>query len=112
MGDKVVFHIHDEEKALTAISNINNLINDPGEENVQIELLMNGTGVKIMMKEGEHRHRLEYLAEKGVDLKVCSNSLEGFKISEKELLDEAQSVPAGVTELVKKQDDGWSYIKI
>lgn len=112
MGDKVVFHLHDEERALIAVNNINDLIKDLGKENVQIELLMNGTGVKIMRKEGEHRHRLEYLAEKGVDLKVCSNSLEGHNISEKELLDEAQPVPAGVSELVKKQDDGWSYIKI
>ncbi len=112
MGNRVVFHLHEEDDALIAVSNINNLINDLGEENVQAELLMNGTGVKVMKKESEHKHRLEYLAEKGVDLKVCSNSLEGFEIGEKDLLDEAELVSAGVSELVKKQEEGWSYIKI
>ncbi len=109
---KVIFHLHDEEKAVTAISNVINLIKYLGEENTEIELLMNGDGVNMMLKGSEHERKLDYLLEKGVKFSVCSNSLSALDFSEDEILDLAEIVPSGVGELVEKQDEGWNYIKV
>lgn len=108
----MIFHLHDEERALTAISNMINLIKDLGEENVDIELLVNGSGVKMMLKNSEYIRKIDYLLKKNVNFRVCSNSLEGYEISEDELIDGAVVVPSGVGELIKKQEKGWNYIKI
>lgn len=95
-----------------AISNMVNLIKDKGDEDVDIELLMNGSGVKMMLSDGEYLHKIDYLLEKGVNFCVCSNSLSDCGLSEDEITDKAQVVPSGVGELVKKQEEGWNYVKI
>jgi len=107
-----IFHLHDEERVTTAISNIINLIKDLGEEDLDIELLMNGTGVKIMLKEGEYVNKVDYLSNKGVVFCVCSNSLKALDIKENDVIEGTKIVPSGVGELVKKQNEGWNYIKI
>ncbi|MBS3781327.1 MAG: DsrE family protein [Candidatus Thermoplasmatota archaeon] len=109
---KVIFHLHDEKRGTTAFSNMVNLIKDLGEENLDIELLMNGTGVKIMLKDGDYVNKVDYLFDKGVVFSVCSNSLEGLKIPESDLLEKMKIVPSSVGELVKKQNEDWNYIKI
>lgn len=37
--NRVIFHLHDEQKGNIAFSNLINLINDIGEEKADIELL-------------------------------------------------------------------------
>lgn len=73
---------------------------------------MNGNGVRVMLEEEKYVHKVDYLSNKGVSFSVCSNSLKGLKIDEDDLIDEIETVPSGVGELVKKQEEGWSYIKI
>ncbi len=109
---RAIFHLHREEKGEIAISNMVNLIKDLGEENVSVELLMNGTGVKIMLEDEEYVRKIDYLKNKGVKFNVCSNSLEGLDISEEDLLEGFEKVDSGVGELVRKQENGWSYVKI
>ncbi|MFW6197084.1 MAG: DsrE family protein [Thermoplasmatota archaeon] len=109
---RVLFHLHEGEKGNIAFSNIINLINDLGEENLDIELLMNGTGVKVMQEDEGYIRKIEYISNKGVTFSVCSNSLKGLKIDEDGLIEGFEKVPSGVGELVKKQDKGWNYIKI
>ncbi|MFP4000495.1 MAG: DsrE family protein [Thermoplasmata archaeon] len=104
--------MHGEENGTAAFSNIVNLIKDLGEENLDIELLMNGTGVKMMLEESERLRKIDYLLKKGVKFRVCSNSLDALKISEDDLIEEAKTVPSGVGELVKRQDEGWAYVKV
>ena len=109
---KVIFHLHEEERRTTAISNIINLIKDLDEENLDIELLMNGTGVKMMLKEGEYVNKVDYLSNKGVVFCVCSNSLKALDMQENDMIEGTKIIPSGVGELVKKQNKGWNYIKI
>ncbi len=109
---KVIFHLHEDERSTTAISNIINLIKDQGEENLDIELLMNGTGVKMMLKEGGYVNKVDYLFKKGVEFCVCSNSLKALDIKENDMIEGTNIVPSGVGELVKKQNEDWNYIKI
>jgi intracellular sulfur oxidation DsrE/DsrF family protein len=52
--------------------------------------------------------RIRNLARARVTFAVCNNSLKHLNIQPEELVDEAKIVPAGVSELVKKQADGWT----
>ena len=46
-----------------------------------------------------------------LSITFCANSIKHLEISVDELVPEAEIVPAGVSELVKKQNDGWAYIR-
>lgn len=111
---RVIFHLDEnsEQKMNEVFNNIRNLINDLGEENVEVELLTNGSGVTAMRRENEASAiRIRNLTRQGVKFAVCANSLKHLNIPATELVTEAQVVPAGVSELVKKQMEGWAYIR-
>lgn len=111
---KVIFHIDEPAKgrADQVLANISNLLDDMGENNVEVELLANGGGVRALVKGPESQaDQIDTLARKGVRFVACQNSLDHLNIPRAELLDLVEVVPAGVSELVKKQIDGWAYIR-
>ncbi|MFZ3070909.1 MAG: DsrE family protein [Anaerolineaceae bacterium] len=111
---QVVFHLDEEAetKVNFVLNNLVNLLIDLGEENVDIELLANGPAVKAFQKSnGELAGRVRQLADQNVVFAMCNNALKLFDLSSESLVEEAVVVPAGVSELVKKQSEGWAYIR-
>jgi uncharacterized protein len=111
---RAIFHLDEDadEKVNEVFNNLRNLLADLGEENVEVELLTNGKGVMAMRKVNESNSlRIRNLAKQGVKFTVCANSIKHLKIAPDELVPEAVIVPAGVSELVKKQIEGWAYVR-
>ncbi len=111
---KVIFHIDEPSKgrADQVMGNITNLLNDLGDGNVEVELLTNGGGVRALARGPEGQaDAVELLAKRGVRFVACQNSLEHLNLSREDLLGIAEVVTAGVSELVKKQAEGWAYIR-
>lgn len=112
--NKVVFHIDEPSKGRgeQVLMNITNLLNDLGDDNVSVELLANGGGVRSLLKEADGlSEQVEALARRGVRFVACQNSLDHLNLQKTELLELVDIVPAGVSELVKKQNAGWAYIR-
>lgn len=110
---QVIFHLDENsEKINEVFNNLQNLLTDLGQDNVEVELLTNGKGVESMLKANESNAlRIHHLASQGVKFVVCANSIKYLGITPEELVPEAEIVPAGVSELVKKQIAGWAYIR-
>lgn len=111
---KVIFHIDEPSKgrADQVLMNITNLLNDLGDGNVAVELLANGGGVRALVKEPEGQaDQVEALAKRGVRFVACQNSLDHLNMQRTDLLDLVEVLPAGVSELVRKQMEGWAYIR-
>ena len=55
---------------------------------------------------------VEKLAQqKNVSFKICSITMERFKVEKSQLITGVQVVPDGIVEIVTKQGEGWGYIK-
>jgi hypothetical protein len=111
---RVVFHLDEADKARAqlVLNNIKNLIVDLGRKNVEIELIANGQGVLALLETPNlHGKDVERLADLGVRFLACSNSLEALNVPEEILLDPIEVVPAGITTLVKRQAEGWAYVR-
>ena len=54
---------------------------------------------------------LRELQNKGVTLVACNKTMESQKLEPEDLLEGVKVVPSGVGELVKKQSEGWIYIR-
>jgi intracellular sulfur oxidation DsrE/DsrF family protein len=109
-----LFHLDEDtpEKFTETLNNIRNLLTDLGANNVEIELVANGRGVFSLLSSNQAQAiRVRNLAQEGVTFAVCANSLKYLKIDPTELMPPATIVPAGVGELVRKQAEGWAYIK-
>ncbi|MDR3541242.1 MAG: DsrE family protein [Desulfosporosinus sp.] len=109
---QVVVHIDERHKGTLGLNNIENLIADLGKDKVNVELVANYEGIEILLKSPEtYLEQIERLEKMGVKFAACSNTMRQRGITKEELVEFAQIVPSGVGELVKKQSQGWAYIR-
>ena len=80
----------------------------------QLEVVMYGKGFELVMPEKSHviAQVREAVKNPNVSFRVCSIALKSNKIDRKMILDEVQTVPDGIYEIVSKQREGWGYIKV
>lgn len=79
---------------------------------LQVEVVFHGQAVLAVLNDSlQFASRVKLAKEKGVTLAVCNNSLKRLKIDPSKLMAETTVVPSAVVELIKKQADGWSYLK-
>jgi intracellular sulfur oxidation DsrE/DsrF family protein len=113
---KAVYHINDSATASAAMNNAkNHMAADPS---VKISFVTHGKGIDFLLdgaadKNGNpYNINVEDLMAKGVDFRVCNNTLVSRKIDPKKVLPGAKIVPSGVAELGKLQNEqGYVYIK-
>ena len=83
----------------------------PGET-FKMVLVANGPAVKLFTR-GEEALASQgaEIAAQGLEIRLCNNALTKFGIDPAQIWDCATVVPAGVVELVRLQNEGYSYIK-
>lgn len=108
---RAVLHLTEIEKANLALNNVRNLLAELGEDQAEVELVTNSEGVKALLKTGPYGERVDELVEKGVRFILCSKSLRAMGMKKEEFFDHAEVVPSGTGELVKKQTEGWVYVR-
>ena len=114
---KVVYHLSEGiPQASRAIGNIrNHLAADP---TVKIVVVAHGLGIDFLLDGATNQMDQAFaggvsdLANKGVEFRVCNNTLVARKISTDKLLMEAKVVPAGVAEVATLQaKQGFVYLR-
>ena len=114
---KVVYHMSEGiPQASRAIGNIrNHLAADP---KVKIVVVAHGLGIDFLLDGATNQMDQAFaggvsdLANKGVEFRVCNNTLVSRKISTDKLLMEAKVVPAGVAEVATLQaKQGYVYLR-
>jgi hypothetical protein len=105
---KVVYHLSEGiPQASRAIGNIrNHLAADP---TAKIVVVTHGLGIDFLLEGATNQMDQPFsgsvsdLAAKGVEFRVCNNTLTSRKISKDKLLMETKVVPSGVSEVAKLQ---------
>lgn len=112
---KVIFHIKGLEDWDSLISNVKNLQKDMVDVQVDIIVLANSGAVRYFDSTNDIEQdifNIKKLSENDVKFKACNNSLTYSGITEDQLYPFVEVVPAGVGELVRKQNEGYAYIYI
>ena len=80
--------------------------------NSKIEVVCHGPGITMLTsRQTIGQPKVIELKGKGIDFVVCENTLKEKKVTKEEIIPEAAFVKAGIIEIVKKQEEGWSYIR-
>jgi len=82
-----------------------------GADKIDIEIVNYGPGIHMLMKDSPVAERIAELAKTGVKFAACQNTMKGMKLTKDDMLTTVDYVPAGVTELMKKQEEGWTYLR-
>ena len=113
---KAVYHINDSAVAGVAMNNIKNHLG--ADPDAKIIVVTHGKGIDFLLdgaadaKGNPYNISVEELQAKGIEFRVCNNTLVSRKIDPKTVLPGAKIVPSGVAELAKVQaKEGYVYLK-
>ncbi len=113
MRQKLVLQVSDADPAKwnLALNNAKNVQADLGAANVDIEIVAYGPGIGMLKTESSVGNRVGDAIAAGVAVVACENTMHGQKLTKADMLDKIGYVPAGVTELMKRQQEGWAYVR-
>ena len=114
--EKVVYHVNDVVNARAAMRNAQNHISaSPG---AKIVLVTHGKGIDFLLNDAKDEKGEPYqpqvvgLKEKGVEFRVCRNTLKSRNMDDSAVILDASVVPSGVAEIGRLQSkEGFVYLK-
>lgn len=105
---KVVYHLNEgEQQASRAIGNIRNHLN--ADPKAKIVVVTHGPGINFLLQDAQDMQGRSYegaigeLAGRGVEFRVCNNTLVSRKIDKNRVVMEAKIVASGVAEVARLQ---------
>ncbi|MGB9149441.1 MAG: DsrE family protein [Burkholderiales bacterium] len=112
-ANKVVIQMSDADpkKWALALNNAENVQEDLGKNNVEIEIVAYGPGIAMLKMDSEVSGRVGKAIASGVKIAACENTMTKQKIPRSDIINGAIFVKAGVVELMQKQHEGFAYIR-
>lgn len=113
--EKVVYHVNDSSVARVAMRNVENHIN--ASPDARIVVVTHGKGIDFLLNDakddkGAYAPQVAGLKNRGVEFRVCRNTLKGRNLDDSAVIFEAQVVPSGVAEIGRLQaKEGYVYLK-
>ena len=110
---RVIIQVSDNDPAKwsLALNNARNVQQDLGKNNVEIEIVAYGPGLGMLKAESKVADRLAQALDNNVGLLACENTMTNTKVSRDDMYGGIAYVKAGVTHLMKRQQEGWAYIR-
>lgn len=110
---RLVIQVSDNDPAKwnLALNNARNVQVDLGMDNVDVEIVAYGPGLPMLKADSKVAQRLDSAIKQGVGLMACENTMKNTKVERSEIQSGAKFVDAGVVHLMKRQREGWSYVR-
>lgn len=110
---KLVIQVSDAEPARwnLALNNAKNVQTGLGANNVAIEIVAYGPGIGMLKADATIGNRVRDAMASGIRVIAYENTMTNRKIRKDDMLAGIGYVPAGVVELMQRQQQGWAYIR-
>ena len=110
---RVIFQVSDNDPAKwqLALNNAKNVQVDLGKDKVQIEIVAYGPGLAMLKADSKVAGGLAAALDDSVGLIACENTMQNNKVTRDEMYGGIAFVQAGVTHIMKRQQEGWAYIR-
>jgi uncharacterized protein len=114
---KAVYHVNEGvDKAAAVLRNVGNHLD--AEPNTKIVVVTHAAGIDFLLDGAKDRNgnpfdaAVDTLQARGVEFRVCNNTLVSRKIDPKRVIPQATIVPSGVAEIGRLQaKEGYVYLK-
>ena len=110
---RVVIQVSDADpgKWNLALNNAKNLQTDLCAKNVDIEIVAYGPGIGMLKADSVVGNRIGEALGAGVNVIACENTMRGQKLEKPDMLNGIGYVPAGVVEIMRRQQEHWAYLR-
>lgn len=108
---KVVFQLSSNDTLVHKglVKQLDNLL--VAMDNIEIEVVVHGPGAAFLKNSSKFKTEIARFSNSGIKFLICRNTLKEKKINENELLPQVRIIPAALAHIIKRQAEGWSYIK-
>ena len=93
------------------LNNVKNLQDDLGAKNVAIEIVAYGPGIGMLKFDAPTNSRVSEALKNGVAVQACENTMRNQKLAQADMHPGISYVPAGVVQIIKRQQEGWAYLR-
>ena len=96
----------------SVLNNVENLQKAFAPEPTEVEVVAHGKALPMLQRtNAAQSERMARIASAGVKFAACENTMRRMKVQKSDLLDFVVTVDSGVAEVVRKQEEGWAYLK-
>ena len=94
-----------------ALNNVRNLQDELGAANVAIEIVAYGPGIAMLKFDAPTNSRVSEAIKNGVAVQACENTMRNQKLVRADMHPNVTYVPAGVVQIIQRQQQGWAYLR-
>lgn len=111
--NKLVIQVSDNDpgKWNLALNNAQNAIQELGAGTLSLEIVVYGPGIGMLKLDSPVASRIAAALKGGMQIVACENTLTVQKLTRADMLPDIGYVPAGVVELMRKQQQGYAYVR-
>jgi len=103
---------NDPQKWNLALNNARNVLDDlGGADAAELEIVVYGPGIGMLKSDSPVAKRVADALKSGVKVVACENTMKAQQLGYPDMLPDIGYVGAGVVELMKRQREGWAYIR-
>jgi hypothetical protein len=110
---RVVLQVSDADPAKwnLALNNARNVQEDLGKGNVDVEIVAYGPGLNMLKSDSKVADRLAQALDNNIGLMACENTMRNTKVQKSDMYSGISYVDAGVVHIMKRQREGWAYVR-
>ncbi len=82
-----------------------------GEEKIDVAIVALGPGVNMLKDDADVSNRVQTAIARKIFIIACHSSMSALNVSADNLARNVFVVPSGAAEIVKRQRDGWIYLR-
>ena len=111
--ERLVIQVSDADagKWNLALNNAKNVQQAYGADKVDVEIVTYGPGIGMLKLDSAIANRIDESKQAGIAIVACQNTMKNMKLTNDDMLPNTSYVPSGVVELMKKQSEGYAYIR-
>ena len=111
--ERLVIQVSDADsgKWNLALNNASNVQQAYGADKVEIEIVTYGPGIGMLKMDSPIANRIDESKKAGIAIVACQNTMKHMKLTDADMLPNTSYVPSGVVELLKKENEGYGYIR-
>lgn len=109
---KAVVHVNfdDPERLEHGLGNVENVLKDVPDATINV--VCHGAGIALLHRQkSAHVEKVRALMERGVEFSACENTMQKKSITRDELLAGVETVPSGAVQILRRQQNGYSYFR-
>lgn len=110
---RIVMQVSDGDAAKwnLALNVAKNAQKELGADKVDVEMVAFGPGIGMLKFDSVTATRVNEAIKSGVKVVACENTMGAQKLVKADMNPAISYVPAGVIEIMNRQNEGWAYVR-